>query len=184
MPTSGRKRAEIRICYTKESVLSDLRDLRGENVVYGCSAWLPETARRLTRIAESDSEIAACFPVMQQLRRHLDASEFVARVREQQQEGFLLAYLEADNEVRAVAGYRYYHNLVSGHVLYVDDLVTDENERSKGHGHTLLDWLVREARSHGCDTFELDSGVQRNAAHRFYLLHRMDITSYHFRLKL
>jgi hypothetical protein len=30
----------------------------------------------------------------------------------------------------------------------------------------------------------LDSGVQRFAAHRFYLARRMDITCHHFALKL
>jgi hypothetical protein len=30
---------------------------------------------------------------------------------------------------------------------------------------------------------ELDSGVQRHDAHRFYLTNRMVISSYHFRLR-
>lgn len=136
------------------------------------------------RIAQSDAEILACFPVMQQLRTHLQMSDFVARVRKQQHEGYLLAALYEEDAVRAVAGYRYYHNLFSGHVLYVDDLVTDQQVRSTGHGDKLLKWLIRQAIDRGCDSFELDSGVQRHGAHRFYLLHRMDIVSYHFRLRL
>jgi GNAT superfamily N-acetyltransferase len=96
----------------------------------------------------------------------------------------MLAALYEDGAIRAVAGYRYYHNLVSGNVLYVDDLVTDQKERSKGHGDRLFDWLVQQAKDGGCDCLELDSGVQRHGAHRFYLLHRMDITSFHFRLRL
>jgi GNAT superfamily N-acetyltransferase len=121
---------------------------------------------------------------MAQLRPHLDLAGFVPRIRMQQSEGFLLAALYEGNAVRAVAGYRFYHNLYSGHVLYVDDLVTDQNERSRGHGDRLLDWLVQQARDRDCDSFELDSGVQRHGAHRFYLLHRMDIVAYHFRLRL
>jgi hypothetical protein len=48
----------------------------------------------------------------------------------------------------------------------------------------MLDWLIERARGEGCQSFELDSGVQRFDAHRFYLSNRMIISSHHFRLKL
>jgi GNAT superfamily N-acetyltransferase len=92
--------------------------------------------------------------------------------------------LESEGEVRAVAGYRYLESLFSGKFLYVDDLVTRVADRSLGFGGQLFDWLVKEAREHGCESLELDSGVQRFDAHRFYLLKRMNISCYHFRLKL
>ncbi len=135
-------------------------------------------------LAETDTDIARCFPVMVQLRPHLVEKDFVARVRRMQREDFHLAYVEVDDAVRAVAGYRYQDKLFSGKNLYVDDLVTDATQRSKGHGHALLNWLIAQARAHGCDNFELDSGVQRFDAHRFYLRERLHIASYHFALKL
>ena len=58
----------------------------------------------------------------------------------------------------------------------------NHTERSKGHGEALLHWLIAYARDQGCAAFELDSGVQRNAAHRFYLRHRTRISAYHFAL--
>ncbi len=135
-------------------------------------------------LATSDAEIAACFPVMAQLRPHLTSDEFVARVRRQQTEGFQLAALSAAGTVAAVAGFRVLENLAWGRFLYVDDLVTDEARRSQGHGEALFDWLVARARAEGCDQLHLDSGVQRFAAHRFYLTHRLDITCHHFALNL
>jgi GNAT superfamily N-acetyltransferase len=135
-------------------------------------------------LAESDTDIARCFPVTAQLRPHLLEADFVARVRRMQREGFHLAFLESDGVVRAVAGYRFQDKLFSGLNLYVDDLVTDAAERSRGHGRALLAWLVTQARARGCDNFELDSGVQRHDAHRFYLRERMKISSYHFVLPL
>lgn len=136
------------------------------------------------REAVTDAEILHCFPVMRQLRPHLEEAGFVARVRLQEAEGYHLACLEEGGEVRAVAGYRFMENLYSGRVLYVDDLVTDAAARSAGHGGVLFDWLVELARSRGCATLELDSGVQRFDAHRFYLAKRMAISSHHFRLTL
>lgn len=135
-------------------------------------------------LAQSDADILRCFPVMQQLRPHLVEADFVARVRRMQSRGFHLARLEEDGVVRAVAGYRYHEKLFSGSTLYVDDLVSDSTQRSRGHGAKLLAWLIQEARVHGCDVFELDSGVQRFDAHRFYFRERMKISSYHFTLPL
>jgi GNAT superfamily N-acetyltransferase len=135
-------------------------------------------------LASTDDEIAQCAPIMRQLRPHIEDAAFVRIVRNQQAGGYHLAYLEDDGRVTAVAGYRIIDNLYSGRVLYVDDLVTDEKIRSKGCGKQLLDWLIAEARRAGCQTFELDSGVQRFDAHRFYLTNRMIIAAHHFRLVL
>lgn len=135
-------------------------------------------------LATTDADLAACFPVIAQLRPHLTPEEFSQRVRRQQGSGFQLAACRADGEVVAVAGFRVLENLAWGRFLYVDDLVTDETSRSQGYGEALFDWLVARARVEGCGQLHLDSGVQRFGAHRFYLARRMDITSHHFALKL
>ncbi len=135
-------------------------------------------------LATSDADIARCFTVMQQLRPHLVESDFVPRVRRMQGEGFHLAFLMDAGAVRAVAGYRYYDKLFSGKNLYVDDLVSDSTQRSRGHGRALLAWLAGQARAQGCAQLELDSGVQRFEAHRFYLRERMHISAYHFVIAL
>ena len=134
------------------------------------------------RLAETDDEIEACHGVMRQLRpHHDDPGAFREQVRRQQREGYRLARLTDDTgAVAAVAGYRVGENLAWGRYLYVDDLVTDAAKRSSGHGRRLLAWLAETARQAGCDELHLDSGVQRFAAHRFYLRHGMDITSHHF----
>ncbi|MBX7105570.1 MAG: GNAT family N-acetyltransferase [Gemmataceae bacterium] len=131
--------------------------------------------------AESDEQIAECFGVYVQLRPHLrDAADLVERVRRQMADGFRLITVRRNGRVAAVAGYRVSENLAWGKFLYVDDLVTDAGTRSTGCGRELLDWLIVEARQLNCRQLHLDSGVQRFAAHRFYLRERMDITSHHF----
>lgn len=121
---------------------------------------------------------------MQQLRTHLAEGDFVPTVRRQNAGGYQLAYLEDEGEVRAVAGFRVIDNLYSGRMLYVDDLVTDSSVRSRGYGGQMFEWLKQRARGEGCRYLELDSGVQRFDAHRFYLASRMHIASHHFRLEL
>ncbi|HEX9984180.1 MAG TPA: GNAT family N-acetyltransferase [Thermoanaerobaculia bacterium] len=130
-------------------------------------------------IAETDEAIAACFPVLRQLRPALDESTFVGDVRRMQQQGYVLASLSAP-DVRAVAGYRYFEMFAFGPMLYVDDLVTDETHRSSGYGEQLLTWLKSEATRNGCKFLTLDSGLKRLGAHKFYRRHGMEEIALHF----
>lgn len=133
------------------------------------------------RFALTDAEIAACYPVMAELRPYVQREDFVRRIRSQQAGGYELAYLEDGGTPVAVAGFRMGENLAWGRFLYVDDLVTAATHRSRGYGATLLRWLHDLARARGCQQLHLDSGVQRKDAHRFYQREGMTLSSYHFR---
>ena len=135
-------------------------------------------------VARTDVEVSSCFPVLSQLRPHLSEADFLPRVRKQIESGYRIAFIEEQGRPTAVAGYRILENLAWGRFLYVDDLVTDAEHRSHGHGERLFAWLIEEAKAQGCQQLHLDSGVQRFGAHRFYLRQRMDITSHHFALRL
>ena len=136
-------------------------------------------------VATTQEDVRRCYPVMHELRSHLvEEKEFMERVVRQQKQGYQLAFLESEGKIHAVAGYRFLESLFSGKNLYVDDLVTRDVDRSRGYGGQLLDWLVDLARTNRCETLELDSGVQRFDAHRFYFSKRMSISSYHFRIKI
>ncbi len=136
------------------------------------------------RFAESDEEIRGCFPVMRELRGHLSEEAFLDRVRSQQRDGYRLAFLEMDGSPVAVAGFRILETLASGRFLYVDDLVTLEAERSKGYGAQLLAWLRDRAERESCAALELDSGIQRKDAHRFYEREGLRLVGYHFAVEL
>ncbi len=133
------------------------------------------------RLAKSDEEIAACFPIMHELRLSVAEGDFVSRVRRQEASGYKLAYVLDRGEPVAVAGYRIGENLAWGRFLYVDDLVTRADHRSRGHGASLLSWLMTQATEVGCQQVHLDSGVQRTDAHRFYEREGMERASVHFR---
>ena len=138
------------------------------------------------KLAENEADIRRCFPVMQQLRpQYPNEEDFVARARRQMAaERWRLAYVEEEGEIAAVAGFRLLECLATGKTLYVDDLVTHEDRRSRGHGEVLVRWLEDAARKAGCETFSLDSGTQRTAAHRLYFRMGMVIPSFHFTKKL
>ncbi|WP_310447611.1 GNAT family N-acetyltransferase [Thiobacillus sp.] len=132
------------------------------------------------RIATTDSEIAACYPVMRALRPHIAEDQFLSRVRSQEKTGYQLAFVEQADGVVAVAGFRVGENLAWGRFLYVDDLVTLPSHRSNGFGASLLSWLRAFAVNEGCVQMHLDSGIQRKEAHRFYEREGMSMASLHF----
>lgn len=134
---------------------------------------------------QTDDEILATWEVMHQLRPHIAREEYVAIVRGMMEsDGYRLAAVVDDGEVRAVAGYRYMRMLYCGKLLYVDDLVTDDRVRSRGYGKELLDWLKATGRDEGCSELQLISRVTREQAHRFYFREGLAIECFEFRVKL
>jgi len=128
--------------------------------------------------AKSTATIEKCFPVMFQLRTTITKDTFLDQVKRQQTSGYELVYGEKNGIV--VAGFRISENFFVGKFLYIDDLITDSQNRSKGYGDQLFDWLIDYAKKEGCQELHLDSGVQRFDAHRFYLRKRMKIIAHHF----
>ncbi len=133
----------------------------------------------------TDSEILAARDVMRQLRPGVPSDDYLATVRRMMVAGYRQVVLIEEGSVRAVAGFRIFEMLYAGgQILYVDDLNTDERVRSSGYGHALLDWLKAEAREKGCVQLHLDSGVQREGAHRFYFREKLSVNCFHFRVVL
>ena len=136
-------------------------------------------------LAETREAIAATWPVMHQLRPHLDAEAYLAQVlRLQAEQDFKLARMVAGGKVVAVAGLRFGEWLHGGRYLEIEDFVADEESRSQGYGGELFDWIAALARDGGCRHLRLLSGVQRESAHRFYRRKGMSLEAYYFSLDL
>ncbi len=125
-------------------------------------------------MATSEADLRLISPVLLQLRPAFTEATLIARIKEQQADGFQIAYLQASGSVACVAGFRFGMKLAWGKHLYVDDLVTAQAFRSTGAGACMLAWLKRRALEQGCKELHLDSGVQRYRAHRFYLRERFN----------
>jgi GNAT superfamily N-acetyltransferase len=122
-------------------------------------------------------------PVHRQLRANLPL-DYVLRMQQVFANGARMLVATENEQVAGVALWRLVENTYEGRRLYVDDLVTDEAQRSKGVGKLLLQHLESHARSIGCDVLVLDSGVQRSEAHHFYFREGMRIASFSFRKSL
>ena len=127
--------------------------------------------------------LAGAETVHRQLRSHLPP-DYLRRMREVFASGAEMAVAVVDGQVVGLTVFRVIEKTHSGRELYCDDLVTDERRRSTGVGHALMDYMVRVGRERGCDTLALDSGAQREQAHKFYFREGLTIPSFHFHKKL
>ena len=135
-------------------------------------------------IALDDQQITACYPVMAELRPHITSGEFLPLVKRLNElTGFQLAYL-IDGEIKAVAGFRISEWLAGGKYLDIEDLVAKSDERSKGYGGKLFDWLVEHAKKNNCQQVRLVSRVSRVDAHRFYVRKGMNLEAHYFSMNL
>jgi GNAT superfamily N-acetyltransferase len=134
----------------------------------------------IVEVAPGDERLASVFGVMRELRPHLDEPEFNRRYDVSYPKGYRVVGIFDGDECRACAGYRLMTNLVSGHHMYVDDLVTAEQWRSRGYGRLLNKYLLELARGERCTSVQLDSNTRRVDAHRFYFRERYAISAFHF----
>jgi GNAT superfamily N-acetyltransferase len=125
--------------------------------------------------------LAASEEVHRQLRPHLPQGEgYIQRMKEVFAGGAEMAVVVVDGKVAGVTVYRMLERTFSGRELYCDDLVTDNRQRSTGVGRAMMEYMNQLARERDCDTFALDSGCQRQQAHKFYFREKLTITSFHF----
>jgi ribosomal protein S18 acetylase RimI-like enzyme len=119
--------------------------------------------------AQTDDELAGCFPAMHDLRPLIpDARTFVAACRRMEKDGYRILAAWDGDAVVALAGYRVKENFVFGKFLYVDDLVARESARKQRWGARLLAGLRQIAAEHGCARLVLDTALTNALAQKFY----------------
>jgi ribosomal protein S18 acetylase RimI-like enzyme len=116
-----------------------------------------------------ETRIYDCYALMKELRPNLESPDhFVMQWRNLVAQGYHMVGLWDENIPYALAGYRVQENFIHGRFLYVDDLITDEQERRCGLGARLIEHLKIKARAEGCNKLVLDTGLSNFYAQRFY----------------
>ena len=147
---------------------------------------MPEQALRIVQITGAQRQVlepqwmAAAERVHRQLRPQLPA-DYAAKMHRVFRDGGEMCLVVRDERVVGVAVFREFENTHVGRRFYVDDLVTDESERSTGAGRALIEYLVKVAHGRGCPGLDLESGTHRTRAHRFYFREDFFITAFSFR---
>jgi GNAT superfamily N-acetyltransferase len=123
---------------------------------------------------------ADVLPVLLELRPHLTPASFDEVYAEGHPQGLRFTALYDEDRCAAVAGWRLMASTAGLRKLYVDDLVTASELRGRGYGAELLGELESRAREAGCSALDLDSGIAREEAHRFYFREGLAIGAFHF----
>ena len=158
----------------------------------GCSnddllpPFLVRDAANMTIVElRTEAEWREAFPVMRELRMHLDETGFLALLAVMMPAGYRLLAAREGDRIVAVAGIAVRTSLHHGRHVWVYDLVTTADARSRGYGRALLSAIEDLGRHEDCETIALSSGLQRTDAHRFYEKHMgYERASYSFRKAL
>jgi GNAT superfamily N-acetyltransferase len=113
-----------------------------------------------------------------------NADALVRAVQLQRGEGYRALALWDGATPYAYAGYRILNNLIHGHFMYVDDLVSDQTRRGQGAGAALITELQRIARAEKCGRLVLDTGLANALAQRFYFRNGLLARGLHFAMQL
>ena len=108
------------------------------------------------------------FPVMKQLRTELTEDTYLELLQEMKKDGYTLYALYENNKIVSLAGFSWRTNFYNKRHIFIYDLVTDYERRSFGYGEKLLNYIHNWAKENGAEYVALESGIQRNNAHRFY----------------
>ena len=149
-----------------------------------------------SRTIAHEGLLRAAERVHRQLRPNMteydNSEEYVQRMRRIVADGGQMAVAVARSTPTQV--YAYSAPVVLGLVVFrfytaflgeklrswVDDLVTDSNQRSRGVGAALLESVRLQARQIGVDDVQLDSGVQRYRAHKFYFRENLVVDAFSY----
>jgi GNAT superfamily N-acetyltransferase len=120
------------------------------------------------RELETRSEWREAYPIVKQLHTDLDEATYLDRLPGMTTDGYRLFAGVVDGEIVALAGVGIETNMYYGRHLWVYELITNAEHRSRGYGLEILSFVEEWAERRGCELVALSSGIQREDAHRFY----------------
>jgi GNAT superfamily N-acetyltransferase len=130
---------------------------------------------------ETREDIAESFPVMRELRQHIDDADiYRERIERQQREGYKLLGIWQDGKLSGLAGYRHLENLIYGRFTYIDDLVVSQASQRSQLGAGLIAEVRRLAKVDRRVFLVLDTGLANSLAQRFYFRNGLLSRGLHF----
>ena len=134
---------------------------------------------------DSVDSARSVFPILKELRTHLDEAEYLRLLKAAQETGGykLLAAFD-QTECTGLMGYRIIHDFVHGRHLYVDDLVVREKLRSKGLGSAFLAKAKALAAAENCTGLRLCTGAENADGRRFYEKNGWALRAVAYKIKL
>ena len=113
-------------------------------------------------------ELDMAYEVLSQLRVTLSFKEFDDLVYDMREMNYKMIGLFERDKLITYAGVAVQTNFYHKRHLYVFDLITDEEHRSKNYGYEMLDYLEVYAKTAMCENIILSSDIEYKSALKFY----------------
>jgi GNAT superfamily N-acetyltransferase len=137
------------------------------------------------RFIQSEEEARRIFPVMNELRDHLDEQTFLKVFDLAKSEsGYVLIGAYDNRDCLGLMGFRILTDFVHGRHLYVDDLVISEKFRSNGLGSQFLKYAKKIAEESDCKRLRLCTGIQNEKGKTFYERNGWDLRAVVYKTKI
>ena len=129
-------------------------------------------------------EMESFFHLIKQLNPDLFKQKYKSMLQDMILSGYKMVAAYHDKKCIGISGYWIATKIYSGKYLEIDNLVVDENYRSKGIGKKLCAFILKIAKKSGCETVMLDAYAENSPAHRFYYREGFFVRGFHFIKKL
>jgi len=129
----------------------------------------------------TDVQLFSIEPLILAHHTSMNKEDFTLFVSEMKGTGYQCIGAYEDGKLIATVGFWIGVRFYCGKYMYVNNFVVDSNQRGKGIGSQVMEWLEEEAKRLGCKAVVLDSYVTNSAAHRFYFGKGYSISNFHFK---
>ena len=136
------------------------------------------------QILSKKSEMLPLSPLLQQLNP-ISTPEYLDEMLDDMIEhGYRMVTANEGDDCLGVSGIWVTTKLYSGKYLEMDNVVVAADQRSRGIGKLLTDYITELARQEGCTTLMLDAYLENEKAHIFYEREGFVKKGYHFLKKI
>jgi len=138
---------------------------------------------------QTSTDVEKAFPIIKELRSHLTYEEFLHlyKLAKAEHNYTLVMVLQKNSQVEipvAVFGYRIYTDFIHKRHLYIDDLVTTAEFRSKGIGAKVLNYAETLAKELHCHGMRLCTGIDNEDGKKFYEKNNWDLRAVAYKKKI
>ena len=128
--------------------------------------------------------MVSLFPLLIQLSPEIKRADYKLMLKDMLLHGYRMAGVFDNKTCVGMSGFWISTKLYSGKYVELDNVVIDENYRSRGVGKLLCDWILNVGKKAGCKTAMLDAYSENSAGHKFYFREGFILRGFHFLKKI
>jgi GNAT superfamily N-acetyltransferase len=130
------------------------------------------------------TELSTMHALIQQRNPSLEKFEFENLLDDMIPMGYRCIGAYKGDELIGVSGFWVMSQFYCRKSMRIDNFIVDKENRGKGIGKLMLNWIQAEGKKLGCTQTVLDSLTGNVQSHRFYFREGFSIIGFHFAKKM